>query len=180
MIQKYLTNYHSVTSRDAVELGASIALQFGVSISTSQRGAGKCSAFFSIINSTTNHIFASAPVSGTLSWKPDRSKALTSQIACKEHFAGEPDGFRLCHSAGLILYSSSIFSEYSNSSIASHSIEKMPPSPIPPSIRDALKTKMAETVRDIQNKTSVLTIQDLKRLLFRCASILISTPQVRK
>lgn len=54
-------------------------------------------------------MFELAPVSGTLSWKPDRSKALASQIACKEHFAGEPDGFRLCHAAGVMLCSSLSF-----------------------------------------------------------------------
>ncbi|KAF8579311.1 atypical/PIKK/PI4K protein kinase [Ramaria rubella] len=140
-LQKYLTNYQSVSPRDAVELGASIALQFGISISANQRGT--------------------APISGMLSWKPDRAKALTSQIACKEHFAGEPDGFRLGHAAGA----------------HPHFFEKIPPNQTPPFLRQGLKTKMSETILDIQNKTSILTIQDLKRLLFRCASMLISTPE---
>jgi phosphatidylinositol 4-kinase A len=117
-----------------------------------------------------------APISGTLSWKPDRSKALTSQIASKEHYAGEPDGFRLL-AAGML---SSLFCLGPSSSgcSASNNIEKVPLNPIPPVIRDALKTKMAESVRDIQNKTSGLTVQDLKRLLFRCTTTLIATPEV--
>ncbi|KAG1741975.1 hypothetical protein EDB19DRAFT_1895006 [Suillus lakei] len=36
------------------------------------------------------------------------------------------------------------------------------------------KDKMADTMNDIRNKRSSLTVQDLKRLLFRCAAILIS------
>jgi len=35
-----------------------------------------------------------APVPGTLGWKPDRAKALIGQVACKEHFSGESEGFR--------------------------------------------------------------------------------------
>ncbi|KAF8529176.1 hypothetical protein BU17DRAFT_73353 [Hysterangium stoloniferum] len=141
ILQKYLTSYQSIGPHEAVELGASLALQFAILVQANNKGTDE------------------APISGTLSWKPDRSKALTSQIACKEHFGGEPDGFKLAYAP------------------ASVGIEKVPPSQTPPSIRDALKSKMAESIRDVQNKTSVLTIQDLKRLLFRCASILISTPQ---
>ncbi|KAG2135222.1 uncharacterized protein EDB93DRAFT_1242600 [Suillus bovinus] len=36
------------------------------------------------------------------------------------------------------------------------------------------KDKMADTMNDIRNKRSSLTVQDLQRLLFRCAAILIS------
>lgn len=43
----------------------------------------------------------------------------------------------------------------------------------------AFKTKMADTMDDIRNKRSNLTVQDLKRLLFRCAAILISLEKVR-
>lgn len=43
----------------------------------------------------------------------------------------------------------------------------------------AFKTKMADTMDDIRNKRSNLTVQDLKRLLFRCAAILISLETVR-
>lgn len=37
---------------------------------------------------------------------------------------------------------------------------------------------MADTMNDIRNKRSTLTIQDLKRLLFRCAAIIISLEKV--
>lgn len=39
---------------------------------------------------------------------------------------------------------------------------------------------MEHTVHEIQEKNSALTVQDLKRLLFRCAATLIFLPQVRK
>lgn len=67
----------------------------------------------------------------------------------------------------------------SNGCSASRNFEKIPPNPIPLVTRDAFKSKMADTVRDIQHKTCALTVRDLKRLLFRCASMLISTPEVR-
>jgi phosphatidylinositol 4-kinase len=38
---------------------------------------------------------------------------------------------------------------------------------------------MADTMNAIRGKTSPLTIQDLKRLLFRCAATLISLEKVR-
>jgi len=43
----------------------------------------------------------------------------------------------------------------------------------------AFKAKIADTMDDIRNKRSSLTVQDLKRLLFRCAAILISLEKVR-
>src|SRR6267154_2242213 len=44
---------------------------------------------------------------------------------------------------------------------------------------EALKAKMADTMNDLRHKRSSLTVQDLKRLLFRCAAILISLEKVR-
>jgi phosphatidylinositol 4-kinase len=42
----------------------------------------------------------------------------------------------------------------------------------------ALKTKMAHSMDDIRRKNSTLTVQDMKRLLFRCAAMLISLNEV--
>ncbi|GJJ07619.1 hypothetical protein Clacol_001823 [Clathrus columnatus] len=145
-LQKYLTDWQSIYPRDVTELGASMALQFGAAVQTNQR--------------ETNTI------SGKLTWKPDRAKALTSQIACKEHFAGEPDGIRVMKGLGMLC----VCCEFNtpNQSIDEHSSEALA------SVREILKATMVENIRTIQNKTATLTIQGLKRLLFRCASILIS------
>lgn len=43
-----------------------------------------------------------------------------------------------------------------------------------------LKTQMSEHIRDIRQKKSTLTIQNLKRLLFRAAAILIASQKVRR
>lgn len=42
----------------------------------------------------------------------------------------------------------------------------------------SLKTTLARTMEEIRNKTSKLTVHDLRRLLFRCAAILITLNQV--
>lgn len=42
----------------------------------------------------------------------------------------------------------------------------------------ALKNKLENTQEDILSKNSTLTVQDLKRLLFRCAATLISLEKV--
>jgi phosphatidylinositol 4-kinase len=41
------------------------------------------------------------------------------------------------------------------------------------------KDKLADTMSDIRNKRNSLTVQDLQRLLFRCAAILISLEKVK-
>jgi len=63
--------------------------------------------------------------------------------------------------------------------IASTGFEKLPPAETPASIRAALKKAMVDAIRDIQNKTSPLTVPELKRLLFRCSAVLATTPEVR-
>ncbi|KIJ56890.1 hypothetical protein M422DRAFT_238481 [Sphaerobolus stellatus SS14] len=138
ILQKYLTYYETGTPRDSVELGASVALHFASSLTSAQR--------------------AQAPLPSALSWRPDRSKALTGQIACKEHFAGESEGFRLQLSASM-------------------KIEKTPPAETPEPLISALKTAMKEALECIRNKTSHLTIPELKRLLFRCSAVLATSPQ---
>ncbi|KAJ8594622.1 hypothetical protein M405DRAFT_469254 [Rhizopogon salebrosus TDB-379] len=92
------------------------------------------------------------------SWKSDRVRVLASQLASKCYFAGEVAGLRLAapknHDA----------------------LDKIAPQ-MPSADVQAFKTKMADTMDDIRNKRSSLTVQDLKRLLFRCAAILISLNQ---
>jgi len=57
-------------------------------------------------------------------------------------------------------------------------LDKLPPHVAPSSEIHALKIKMARTLEDIKGKKGTLTVQDLKRLLFRCAATLISVDKV--
>ncbi|KAL4260020.1 PI3/PI4-kinase family protein [Pleurotus pulmonarius] len=97
-----------------------------------------------------------ASLSNYVKLKTDRSKALASQIASKGYFAGEAAGIRLASRKG------------------TDKLEKLPPQSAPSSEIQALKSKMANTLSEIRSKSSSLTVQDLKRLLFRCAATLIS------
>ncbi|KAL0946563.1 hypothetical protein HGRIS_012767 [Hohenbuehelia grisea] len=89
-------------------------------------------------------------------WAIDRSKLLASQIASKGYFAGEAAGIRLASREG------------------QNTLEKLPPQSAPVSVVAALKAKMSRTLKEIREKSSALTIQDLKRLLFRSAATVIS------
>ena len=59
------------------------------------------------------------------------------------------------------------------------SLDKVPPQSAPFAEIEALRNKLADTLSGIRNKRSALTVQDLKRLLFRCAATLISLQKVR-
>ncbi|KAK0497081.1 hypothetical protein EDD18DRAFT_1165281 [Armillaria luteobubalina] len=78
---------------------------------------------------------------------------LASQIASKGYFAGE---------AGWDPAGKSIW------------LEKLPPQSAPSGEILALKEKLAHTMEEIRGKTSTLTVQDLKRLMFRCTAMIIS------
>ncbi|KAH8117021.1 hypothetical protein DFH11DRAFT_1687803 [Phellopilus nigrolimitatus] len=82
-LQNYLASNQTDTSINSVELGASVALQFASAIGPSERKLGEDLNFYPV------------PVSGISTWKPDRSKLVTTQIACKERFAGEVNGLAL-------------------------------------------------------------------------------------
>ncbi|KAF7338006.1 hypothetical protein MVEN_02024500 [Mycena venus] len=92
-------------------------------------------------------------------WKTDGAKSLASQVASKGYFAGEAAGIRLASRQG------------------PDQLEKLPPQAAPSSEIQALKAKVARTLEEIRNKVSSSTVQDLKRLLFRCAATLISLPK---
>ncbi|KAF7311374.1 hypothetical protein MKEN_01039300 [Mycena kentingensis (nom. inval.)] len=91
--------------------------------------------------------------------KADGAKSLASQIASKGYFAGEAAGIRLASRQG------------------ADQLEKLPPQAAPTSEIQALKAQMARTFEEIRSKVSSATVQDLKRLLFRCAATLISLPK---
>ncbi|TFK76247.1 atypical/PIKK/PI4K protein kinase [Pluteus cervinus] len=89
-------------------------------------------------------------------WKSDASRNLASQLASKGYFAGEAAGLRLANRQ------------------VPDKLEELPPQPAPPAELRALKTKLAQSIQEIRNKNSTLTIHDMKRLLFRCAATIIS------
>ncbi|KAG0701518.1 hypothetical protein DFH29DRAFT_926376 [Suillus ampliporus] len=88
-------------------------------------------------------------------WKSDRARALAIQLASKCYFSGEVAGLRLA--------------AHKNRDSLDKAAPQMSCTGVQP-----FKDKMADTMNDIRNKRSSLTFQDLKRLLFRCAAILIS------
>jgi phosphatidylinositol 4-kinase len=57
-------------------------------------------------------------------------------------------------------------------------LEKLPPQAAPSGEIHALRQKLANTMEEIRGKNSTLKVQDLKRLLFRCAATLISLENV--
>ncbi|KAI0273304.1 atypical/PIKK/PI4K protein kinase [Gloeopeniophorella convolvens] len=87
--------------------------------------------------------------------KPDRAKVVTSQIASKAYFLGEIAGLRLAARGG-------------------KNLQKAPDKQDPVPEIAALREKMHSALAAVREKRNSFTIQDLKRLLFRCASSLIS------
>jgi len=61
---------------------------------------------------------------------------------------------------------------------AAQDLDKVPPKNATLTDILALKKKMEDTMNAIVKKTSTLTVQDLKRLLFRCAATLIALDEV--
>lgn len=87
-------------------------------------------------------------------WKVDAAKTLASQIAIKGYFAGEAAGIRLSDREVLATAS--------------------PPQVALSTEIQALRSQMLQTMNEIRQKKSNLTVHDLRRLLFRCAATLIS------
>jgi len=98
-------------------------------------------------------------------------------LASKGYFAGEAAGLRLAYHQGtghllrVVLIVSQPF-------LASDVLDKPPPQNAPSEVVEVLKSKMADTFDTIRNRNSNLMVQDLKRLLFRCATTLISLEDV--
>ncbi|KAH7889620.1 hypothetical protein F5I97DRAFT_1934490 [Phlebopus sp. FC_14] len=89
-------------------------------------------------------------------WEFDRAGVLAGQLASKAYFAGEAAGYRLV------------------SCKAQDNLDKDPPQGAAYAHLMVLTAKMENTMDAIREKTSTLTVHDLKRLLFRCAATLIS------
>ncbi|KZO97923.1 atypical/PIKK/PI4K protein kinase [Calocera viscosa TUFC12733] len=117
-------------------------------------GASLALQFASAISPSERKI---APIASPWSnWKPDRAKVFTSHFAAKEHYAGEGAGLRLYGQGGL------------------QSLQKSTPHAASVEEIQAMKQQMSKSIQDIGNRTSSFTVQDLRRLLFRCTSVLIA------
>ncbi|KAL1947994.1 hypothetical protein VTO73DRAFT_13718 [Trametes versicolor] len=93
-------------------------------------------------------------LSSLSSSKPDRAKTMANQLTSKGYFAGEAVGFR--------------FGRINNIGGLDN-----PQNFVPKQEIETLKKRMSDAIADIREKRSNLTINDLKRLLFRAASTLI-------
>ncbi|KAJ3814722.1 hypothetical protein F5876DRAFT_72711 [Lentinula aff. lateritia] len=124
-----------------------------ISSDASELGASIAEKFGKAIGPVQRQLTSLAKLS---SWSSDKAKVLASQIASKGYFAGEAAGLRLA------------------SRVASDQLEQLPPQDAPSGELMALKKKLAKSMKELRSKTSTLTVQDLKRLLFRCAATLIS------
>lgn len=89
----------------------------------------------------------------------DRARMMSSQMTAKSHFGGEAGGVRLANRGGV------------------EEIQLPPPTKAPFVEIKALKAKLAISVAEIRDRTSKLTVQDLRRLLFRCAAVLMALPE---
>lgn len=76
------------------ELGASVALQFASAIGPAERKLGK-KRFDLLLLSVLRLTVHPAPISGNSPWRPDRSKVVATEIACKEWHSGEINAIAL-------------------------------------------------------------------------------------
>lgn len=120
--------------------------------------------------------FSKGSLSAISAWKPDRTKALASQIALKSYFSGEIAGLRLSRRTGGFVFFSSLF--VAQEIIDQNKLEKPQAHTSPIAELAALKKRMTEALAELRAKESHLTVRDLKHLLFRCAATLISAPKV--
>ncbi|EKM55298.1 uncharacterized protein PHACADRAFT_255820 [Phanerochaete carnosa HHB-10118-sp] len=93
-----------------------------------------------------------ASMSLLLGHQYDRAKVAAGELASKAYFSGEASGFRIAR----------LIDPRTDDTQTT-----------PQEVR-LLKDRMAQVIREIAEKRSNLTIQDLKRLLFRCAASVIS------
>ncbi|KAF9067556.1 hypothetical protein BDP27DRAFT_1328569 [Rhodocollybia butyracea] len=142
--------------RAPVELQSTLQKYLAVSqiaSDTSELGATIAEKFGKAIGPVQRQLTSLMKLSN---WQSDKAKVLAGQIASKGYFAGEAAGLRLA------------------SRTASDKLEQLPPQDAPSGELKALKKKLENSMKEIRDKTSSLTVQDLKRLLFRCAATLIS------
>lgn len=150
------TWFELALSRAPIELQSTLqkylaATQPLISADTAELGASVAETFAKAFGPVHRQLSSLCSLSN---WKSDRARALASQLASKRYFSGEVVGLRLAAR------------KYQDS------LDKAPQMQC--TGVQSFKDKMADTMNDIRNKRSSLTVQDLQRLLFRCAAILIS------
>ncbi|PFH54176.1 hypothetical protein AMATHDRAFT_52986 [Amanita thiersii Skay4041] len=95
-----------------------------------------------------------ASLASMIPWVTDAAKSLAGQIANKAYFTGESSGLRLARSLD--------------------KLDQLAPESSSMADVTSLKQQMDRASEGIREKTSTLTVHDLRRLLFRCAALIIS------
>jgi phosphatidylinositol 4-kinase A len=158
---------------DSADLGATIAQKFSKAIGPADRQLCKRG----LLHASFAYSMITASMSGMSNLKSDRAKLLSSQTAFKAYFAGEAAGTRLAQRGTYRqLY---LFAVHLNQLSGHEQMEKIAPEPAAAADANALKAAAGQILRDIRTKSSHLTIRELKRILFRCAAMIISLDQVR-
>ncbi|KAG6376278.1 hypothetical protein JVT61DRAFT_2256 [Boletus reticuloceps] len=158
-LQRHASTWFELAlSRAPIELQSTLqkylaATQSLVGSDTSELGASMAEKFAKAFGPPHRQLTSLRSLSN---WEYDRAKIFASQLASKSYFAGEAAGLRLA------------------SRKAQDVLDKVPPQNTTLTDILALKRKMEDTMNAILGKTSTLTVQDLKRLLFRCAATLIA------
>jgi phosphatidylinositol 4-kinase A len=153
-------------------MGASLAEQFGKAIGPVQRHLGM---LFKAISLATTHTFVTVSLGSLSTWPLDGAKTLAGQIGVKSFYAGEAAGIRL----STCWYYSPWMKILILTDTAMEPLANPPPQNPPPSTMDVLRRDMYRASEEIKSKKSVLTVHDLRRLLYRCAAVLISQKEVR-
>ncbi|KAI9571413.1 hypothetical protein HD554DRAFT_2187155 [Boletus coccyginus] len=158
-LRRHASNWFELAlSRAPIELQSTLQKYLAVTQSlvgsdTSELGASMAENFAKAFGPPHRQLTSLHSLSN---WEYDRAKVFASQLASKSYFAGEAAGLRLA------------------SRKAQDVFDKVPPKNATLTDILALKKKMEDTMNAILRKTSTLTVQDLKRLLFRCAATLIA------
>ncbi|RDB21005.1 Phosphatidylinositol 4-kinase stt4 [Hypsizygus marmoreus] len=144
--------------RAPIELQSTLQKYLSISEShsyghSSELGASVAEHFGKAIGPVQRRLTSLANLS---QWKTDGAKMLASQIAIKGYFAGEAAGLRLASHQG------------------PDKLDKLPPQLASSTEIEGLKDKLKRSIEEVRNKNSTLTVQELKRLLFRCAATLLS------
>ncbi|KAG2366053.1 hypothetical protein BDR07DRAFT_1328601 [Suillus spraguei] len=150
------TWFELALSRAPIELQSTLqkylaATQPLIGADTAELGASVAETFAKAFGPVHRQLSSLCSLSN---WKSDRARTLASQLASKRYFSGEVAGLRLAACKN------------------QDSLDKAPQMQY--TGVQSFKDKMADTMNDIRNKRSSLTVQDLQHLLFRCAAILIS------
>ncbi|KAF6763882.1 atypical/PIKK/PI4K protein kinase [Ephemerocybe angulata] len=125
--------------------------QSASSLGTSELGASVAESFGKGVGPLNRHLVSLSNISQA---PVDGAKSLASQIAIKGYYSGEAAGIRL--------------------STSLDSLTDPPPQDAPHAELRALQDEMLQAKEGVRTKKSVLTVHDLRRLLYRCAAVLIS------